>query len=76
MIGREFEEVLESCGFVRVEQVKQVTAAAPHCRHCHDQGEIFTGRYTDQGYWQPPEPIMEPCPHCEEERNEAAEEKH
>lgn len=48
----------------------------PACCHCHDQGEIFTGRYADQGYWQPPEPIMEPCPYCEEERNEAAEEKH
>lgn len=48
----------------------------PKCQRCHDRGEIFTGRYADQGHWQPPEPIMEPCPYCEEERNEASEEKH
>jgi len=56
--------------------MNSVESREPACKHCHDQGEIFTGRYADQGYWQPPEPIMEPCPYCEEERNEAAEEKH
>lgn len=39
----------------------------PKCNHCHDQGEIHTGKMIDQGYWQPPEPDMEPCPHCANE---------
>ena len=41
--------------------------SAPKCKHCHDLGEIPTGKMIDQGYWQPPEPDMEPCPHCQGE---------
>ena len=41
--------------------------SAPKCKHCHGLGEIPTGKMIDQGYWQPPEPDMEPCPHCQDE---------
>ncbi len=46
------------------------------CKRCDDQGEVFSGDYHYYGEFDPPEPIMEPCPDCEEARNEAAEEKH
>ncbi len=73
---QQFEKAMEECGFVPVTSPDAKPKREPICCHCHDQGEIFTGRYSDQGYWQPPEPIMEPCPHCEEVHNESAEEKH
>ena len=56
--------------------MSSVEIREPACKRCQGQGEIFTGHYEYFGEWQPPEPIMEPCPYCEEERNEAAEEKH
>lgn len=51
------------------DEIKTTSAepSAPKCKHCHDLGEIPTGKMIDQGYWQPPEPDMEPCPHCQDE---------
>ncbi len=46
----------------------QATKPGPHCKRCDDQGEVFSGDYHYYGEFDPPEPIMEPCPDCEEER--------
>lgn len=37
---------------------------APVCEACQGQGEVYSGRMADQGYNQPPEPIMDECPEC------------
>lgn len=38
--------------------------SAPKCETCQDQGEVYSGKMADQGYHQPPEPIMDACPDC------------
>jgi hypothetical protein len=38
--------------------------SAPKCATCHGQGEVYSGQMADQGYNQPPEPIMDECPEC------------
>ncbi|WP_273823069.1 hypothetical protein [Pseudomonas asplenii] len=38
--------------------------SAPKCSTCQDQGEVYSGKMADQGYNQPPEPVMDACPDC------------
>lgn len=51
--------------------------SAPKCETCHDAGEVYSGKMADQGWNQPPEPIMDECPDCKwdapVERDERAE---
>ena len=34
------------------------------CHSCGGRGEVHTGQYTDEGQWQPPEPVMVECGEC------------
>lgn len=47
---------------------QSATVKRPSCKRCDDQGDVFTGDYHYYGEFDPPEPIMEPCPECEEQR--------
>lgn len=35
------------------------------CRECGGRGEIHTGDWSDEGYFQPPEPVMAKCGECD-----------
>lgn len=39
--------------------------SASKCETCHGVGEVYSGKIADQGWHQPPEPIMDECPDCE-----------
>lgn len=51
--------------------------SAPKCSTCQDHGDVHSGKMADQGYNQPPEPIMVAFPDCKwdapVERDEHAE---
>lgn len=34
------------------------------CQECGGRGEVHTGEYTNEGHWQPPEPVMVECGEC------------
>lgn len=44
---------------------ERVKARLCVCRDCGGQGEIYSGRHADQGYYQPPEPVMHVCGTCD-----------
>lgn len=37
------------------------------CKECGGQGEFHTGDWSDEGYFQPPEPVMAKCGECDGE---------
>lgn len=53
---------------ILVQQLKAEIAALEKrlciCHECGGRGEVHTGEYTDEGQWQPPEPVMVECGEC------------
>lgn len=37
------------------------------CELCGGSGEVYSGHHSYEGYYQPPEPIMDKCPECDGE---------
>ncbi|WP_246881892.1 hypothetical protein [Pseudomonas protegens] len=60
-IHRELVDLVE-----RIEAALSASAepSASKCETCHGAGEVCSGKMADQGWHQPPEPIMAECPDC------------
>ena len=48
-----------------IDHNEQLIAHLCMCKECGGEGEIHTGRWSNEGYNQPPEPIMAKCGECD-----------